>query len=233
MKTIGLLGGMSWESTALYYKHINEMVREEFGGLHSAKVLLLSVDFEEIAACQRAGDWEQATALLSEAAGQLQDGGAELLLICTNTMHKIADQVQATITIPLLNIIDVTAEAIRAQGMRKVGLLGTKYTMAYPFYRERMAQHGVEVLVPDEQQQTIVNRVIFDELCQGEVLDTSRREYQAIMNELVERGAEGLILGCTEITILVQEQHAEVPLFDSTYLHARKAVDLALEKAIV
>lgn len=230
MKTIGLLGGMSWESTALYYKHINEMVRNEFGGLHSAKVLIFSLDFEEIASCQRAGDWKKASAILSEAACRLQNVGAEMLLICTNTMHYVADLVQEALSIPLLNIIDVTAEAICAQGLDKVGLLGTKYTMSFPFYRERMAQKGIEVLVPDEQQQLIANRVIFEELCQGTVNDASRRQFQAIMKELSERGAQGLVLGCTEIALLVQEQHAQLPLFDSTYLHARKAVELALEK---
>ncbi|KEO84698.1 aspartate/glutamate racemase family protein [Tumebacillus flagellatus] len=233
MKTIGLLGGMSWESTALYYKHINELVRDEFGGLHSANVLLYSVNFEEIAACQRAGDWAKAASILSEAARSLQAGGADLLLICTNTMHKIADEVQAAVSIPLLNIIDVTAEAIRAQGMSKVGLLGTNYTMSMPFYRERMAENGIELLVPEEEQKSVVNAVIFDELCQGVVKDTSREQYQAIMNDLTERGAQGLILGCTEITLLVQDQHARVPLFDSTYLHAKRAVELALEKARV
>lgn len=229
MKTIGLLGGMSWESTALYYKHINERVREELGGLHSAKILLYSVNFEEIAACQRAGDWEKATAILSEAACHLQNAGAELMLICTNTMHKVADHVQEALSIPLVNIIDVTAEAIRERGMQKVGLLGTKYTMAFPFYRERMAEHGIELIVPGEQQQTLVNQVIFDELCQGVVNETSRQQYQSIMQELIDQGAQGLILGCTEITLLVQEEHAPVPLFDSTYLHARKAVEMAME----
>jgi aspartate racemase len=234
MKTIGLLGGMSWESTALYYKHLNEMVRDlHGGGLHSAKVLLNSLDFAEIAACQRAGDWQQATDMLSDAAVRLQQGGADMVLICTNTMHKVADEVQAALSIPLLNIIDVTAEAIRANGMRKVGLLGTKYTMSFAFYRERMAQNGVELLVPSEEQQTLVNAIIFDELCQGVVKASSRQSYQAIMEELVESGAEAIILGCTEITLLVQEEHAVVPLFDSTYLHARKAVELAVEGVLV
>ncbi|MGZ4134285.1 MAG: aspartate/glutamate racemase family protein [Tumebacillaceae bacterium] len=232
MKTIGLLGGMSWESTALYYKHVNEMVRDlNGGGLHSAKVLLHSLDFEEVAACQRAGDWQRATDMLRDSAVRLQQGGADMVLICTNTMHKVADDVQSALTIPLLNIIDVTAEAIRAKGMRKVGLLGTKYTMAFEFYRERMAKNGVEVLVPSEEQQTLVNAIIFDELCQGVVKESSREAYQAIMKELVAAGAEAIILGCTEITLLVQDEHATVSLFDSTYLHAKKAVEMAVKPA--
>lgn len=229
MKTIGLLGGMSWESTAVYYRQLNELAREQGGGLCSAKVLLHSFNFEEIVACQKAGDWKKASDMLAEAGRHLQNAGADLMLICTNTMHQVADDVQAGITIPLLHIVDVTAEAILQQGLSKVGLLGTKYTMAMDFYRERMKKHGIEILVPCEEQQTEVNRVIFDELCQGVIKDCSLQNYQAAVQEMVERGAQGIILGCTEIMLLLQQEHLSVPLFDSTTLHVQKAMELAFQ----
>lgn len=233
MKTIGLLGGMSWESTAVYYRQLNELVRQHGGGLRSAKILLHSFDFSEIVALQQAGDWKKASDLLAEAGQNLERAGANLLLICTNTMHQVADQVQAGLSIPLVHIVDVTADAIRAKGMRKVGLLGTKYTMAMDFYRERMLTHGIEVVVPCEEQQTAVNGVIFEELCQGVIKECSRNKYQTVVQELVDRGAEGIVLGCTEIMLLLSQEHSPVPLFDSTTLHVERAVELALHAEVM
>ncbi|PWK14377.1 aspartate/glutamate racemase family protein [Tumebacillus permanentifrigoris] len=229
MKTIGLLGGMSWESTAVYYRQLNELVREHGGGLHSAKILMHSFDFAEIVALQQAGDWKKASDLLAEAGQNLERAGANLLLICTNTMHQVAADVQAAVSIPLVHIVDVTADAIRAKGMRKVGLLGTKYTMAMDFYRERMLLHGIEVIVPCDEQQAVVNGVIFDELCQGVVQECSRHQYQGVVQALIERGAEGIVLGCTEIMLLLSQEHSPVPLFDSTMLHVQRAVALAIQ----
>ncbi len=229
MKTIGLLGGMSWESTVPYYQQINQLVRERLGGLHSAKIVLHSVDFHEIAQLQRAGNWDEAEAILSRAAQGLVAAGAELLIICTNTMHKLATQIEAAAAIPLLHIAIPTAEAIQQAGLRKVGLLGTQFTMEQPFYRELLQTHyGLEVLIPTAVERAEVHRVIFEELCVGVVRDDSRQRYQQIMANLVARGAEGIILGCTEIAMLVSPEAAAVLLFDTTSLHARGAVELAL-----
>ncbi|ARU63655.1 aspartate racemase [Tumebacillus avium] len=229
MKTIGLLGGMSWESTVVYYQLLNQLVREKRGGLHSAKVVMHSFDFEEIVACQKAGEWQKAADMLLAAARKLEESGAELLLICTNTMHTLAPEIAAGLNIPLVHIADVTAEALRSQGVQKAALLGTRYTMEQDFYRERLQEHGVEVIVPGSVERQDVHDIIFDELCQGQILAHSRKRYCEIMTQLTEeQGAEGIILGCTEIPLLVKAGDACVPLFDTTYLHAKKAVEMAL-----
>ncbi|HEX5305821.1 MAG TPA: aspartate/glutamate racemase family protein [Dyella sp.] len=228
MKTIGLLGGMSWESTIPYYRLINEAVKQRLGGLHSAKLLLHSVDFAEIEACQRAGDWEAAGAQLAQAARGLQAAGADLLLIGANTMHKVAPEIEAAIDIPLLHVADATAQAIRAAGITCVGLLGTRYTMEQAFYVDRLASHGLEVLVPPPADREEVHRVIFDELCLGRFEEASRDQFRRVMADLVARGAGGIVLGCTEIGLLVDAGDATVPQFDTTGLHAMAAVEAAL-----
>lgn len=230
MKVIGLLGGMSWESTVPYYRIVNETVRERLGGLHSAKVVLYSVDFQDIEELQRTGQWESAGAQLAAAAQSLERAGAQLLVLCTNTMHKVAPQIEAAVKVPLLHIADPTAEAIKAAGVATVGLLGTRFTMEQPFYRDRLSdRHKLRVLVPPPEDQAIVHRVIYEELCLGRVNGESRNEYRRIMSQLVERGAGGIILGCTEITLLVDGSDASVPLFDTTALHARAAAERALQ----
>lgn len=224
MKTLGLLGGMSWESTLPYYRTINETVRERLGGLHSARLLLYSVDFAEVERLQHAGDWDAAGALLGRAAASLRDGGAQLLVICTNTMHKVADAVEAASGLPLLHIADPTGAAIRASGLRRIGLLGTRFTMEQAFYRQRLSErHGLEVIVPDEADRERVHRVIYDELCLGQVREPSRDAYRRIIASLAARGAQGVILGCTEIGLLIGPADVAVPLFDTTALHARAA----------
>lgn len=229
MKTIGLLGGMSWESTLPYYRHINEAVRERLGGLHSARLVLYSLDFHEIEALQRQGDWAAAGRLLADAARRLESAGADFLLLCTNTMHKVADAIEAASDLPLLHIADPTATAIRAAGLQRVGLLGTRFTMEQPFYRERLEQrHGIQVLVPDEPDRAEVHRVIYEELCRGVVSEASRQAYRQVIGRLMANGAQAVILGCTEIGLLVQPGDAGVPLFDTCRLHARAAADLAL-----
>ena len=230
MKTIGLLGGMSWESSALYYRWINERVKQVLGGLHSAKIAMVSLDFQEIEDLQHQGQWDQAGVQLAEAAQQIEAAGADFLLICTNTMHKVAPQVEAAIGIPLLHIADATAEAIKTQGMTTIGLLGTNFTMEQDFYAGRLTQvHGLEVLVPPEPDRDIVHRVIYEELVLGVVKEDSRREYLRIMGDLEARGAQGVIEGCTEIVMLVQQEHTDIPLFDTTETHVHKAVAVALE----
>lgn len=228
MKTIGMLGGMSWESTALYYRLINEETRRRLGGLHSAPIALVSVDFEEIEALQSAGDWKQAGAVLAARAREVEAAGADFLLICTNTMHRVADEIEAAIDIPLLHLADATAARIRAAGLERIGLLGTRFTMEQDFYRGRLSAGGIEVLVPDQADREIVHRVIYEELCLGEVRDRSRSEYLRIIDGLAAAGAEGVIEGCTEIVMLVQQGHTAVPLFDTTAIHAEEAVALAL-----
>ncbi|PID61775.1 MAG: aspartate racemase [Gammaproteobacteria bacterium] len=229
MKTIDLIGGMSWESTALYYRWINEGVKRELGGLHSARIALVSVDFQNIERLQHAGDWDAAGKVLAEAGRQVERVGAELLLICTNTMHKVADVVQAAVDIPLLHLADATAERLVADGRRRIGLLGTRFTMEENFYAERLRQHGLGVLVPDEADRGIVHRVIYEELCLGKVRDESRADYLAIIDRLGKAGAEAVIAGCTEITLLVQQPHTAMPLYDTTAIHAEVAVERALE----
>lgn len=228
MKTLGLIGGMSWESTIPYYRIVNERMRERLGGLHSAKLVLHSVDFAEIEAMQHRDEWETAGAVLAEAARGLQAAGAEAIVICTNTMHRVASQVQAAVDLPLLHIADATAARIRAAGLTRVALLGTRFTMEQAFYRDRIAAAGIEVLTPDAAQRDRVHRVIYDELCLGRILDASRDDYRSIMADLVGRGAQGVILGCTEIGLLVGAGDAGVPLFDTARIHAEAAADWAL-----
>lgn len=229
MKTLGLIGGMSWESTLPYYRIINQRVRERLGGLHSAKLLLHSVDFAEIEALQRAGDWDGAGLMLGDAARGLAGAGADLIVICTNTMHICAPAIEARAARPVLHIADPTAAAVRAAGIGTVGLIGTRFTMEQDFYTGRLReQHGLRTLVPGAADRATAHRIIFDELVQGVVRDESRAEYRRIIRGLVEQGAEGVILGCTEIDMLVGADDSSVPLFDTTELHARAAADAAL-----
>ncbi|MGI5482416.1 aspartate/glutamate racemase family protein [Streptomyces lavendofoliae] len=228
MKTIGLIGGMSWESSAEYYRLLNELVRERLGGLHSARCILHSVDFAEIERLQVSGEWEQAGEVLAEAGRGLAAAGADLLLICTNTMHKVAGQVQDAVPVPLLHLGDATADAVRAAGLKTVGLLGTAFTMEQDFYRDRLAGHGLTVLVPEAEARAEVHRIIYEELCLGVVEDASRAVYQRVIDQLVADGAEGVVLGCTEIELLVGQEHSPVPVFPTTRLHAEAAVTAAL-----
>ena len=229
MRTIGLIGGMSWESSALYYEWINGMVKERLGGLHSAEMVMYSVDFADVELLQREGRWDEAGQRLAEAATKVEKGGADLLLLCTNTMHKVAGAVEDAVGIPLLHIADATAEEIKAQDIAKVGLLATAFTMEQDFYKGRLADgYGLEVLVPQPEDRKVVHDVIYGELVLGEVREASREAYRRIMSELVKGGAEAVILGCTEITLLVGQEDSSVPLFDTTALHARKAVEAAL-----
>ena len=228
MKTIGLLGGLSWESTALYYRQINEGVKQALGGLHSAKIAMVSLDFQEIATLQQRGDWKILGEMLSEHAGQIEAAGADFLPICTNTMHIVADQVRAAVNIPLLHLADATARHVKERGLNKVGLLGTRFTMEEAFYADRLRQHGLEVLIPNVGDREIVHRVIYDELCLGVTEDASRQEYLRIIQRLVADGAQGVIAGCTEIGLLVKQEHTKTPLFDTSVIHAQAAVKEAL-----
>jgi aspartate racemase len=228
VRTIGLIGGLSWESSVHYYRIVNECVRNRLGGLHSASCLMYSFDFDEIAALQHAGRWDEATARMVAAARALERGGADLLLICSNTMHLMAEEVGAAVAVPLLHIADPTAAALRDAGVSKVGLLATRFTMEEPFYVGRLRGQGLDVLVPDEADRAIVHDVIYGELVRGVVRDESRRAYRSVIERLVERGAAGVILGCTEIDLLVGPADCPVPLFDTTRLHAEAAVELAL-----
>ena len=228
MKTIGLLGGMSWESSALYYQLLNEMVRDRLGGLHSARCLLLSVDFSEIERLQVAGDWAGAGKVLAADAKTLEAAGADLVLLCTNTMHKVAATVERALTVPLLHIGDVTADAVRAAGLGRVGLLATAYTMEQPFLTDRLAARGLHVLVPDPVDRAMVHRVIYEELCLGIVREESRAAFLAVIERLVAEGAEGVILGCTEIELLIGPDDVDVPVFPTSRLHVEAAVAAAL-----
>ena len=229
MKTIGLLGGMSWESTALYYRMINEGVNAQLGGLHSARLVMYSVDFYEIEQLQATGDWQQAGEKLAAAAGSLQAAGADFIVLCTNTMHKVVPAIATATSLPLLHIADATAEAIQTAGIRKVGLLGTRFTMEQAFYKQRLQDnYGIEVVIPNESGRETVHQVIYQELCLGHINAASREKYRAVMAELVDQGAEAIIMGCTEITLLIDQQDATVPLFDTTQIHAKAAVALAL-----
>jgi aspartate racemase len=231
MKTIGLIGGMSWESSIEYYRIINEAVRQRLGGLHSAQSLMYSLDFAEIEVLQAQGRWDQATEMMVAAAQRLERGGADLVVICTNTMHLMADEVQAAIDIPLLHIADSTAERIKRAGLHTVGLLGTRFTMEKDFYKGRLVdKYGLEVLIPNEAGREIVHRVIYDELVLGNILPESKAQYDLIIEGLVQRGAQGVILGCTEIGLLVKDGQGPVPIFDTTKIHALAAVDFALEE---
>ncbi|MGY3066767.1 aspartate racemase [Pantoea agglomerans] len=229
MKVIGLLGGMSWESTALYYRILNQLVKQRLGSLHSAELVLYSVDFQRIEQLQAAGEWQQAGEILAEAARNLERAGAQFIVLCTNTMHKVAAQISAATGIPLLHIADATGRRIQQAGVRKVGLLATRFTMEQDFYRGRLQQQfGLEVITPDREDRIFVHEVIYHELCLGEIKPASRRRYGEIMQQLVAQGAEAIILGCTEITLLVDATDASVPLFDTTLIHAEEAVTQAL-----
>ncbi len=229
MKTIGLIGGMSWESTVTYYKYINETIKNKLGGFHSAKCILYSVDFHEIEALQSKGEWEKSGELLAEAAVSLEKSGADFIIICTNTMHKVVDIIQRSISLPILHIAEATAELLKEQELDKVALLGTKYTMQQAFYKDILVKNGIEVLIPKEKDIEIINRTIYQELCLGIISEDSRREYLRIIDELAWQGAEGIILGCTEIGLLVGQNDTNIPLFDTTFIHASKAAMLALQ----
>lgn len=230
MKTIGLIGGMSWESTVTYYQLVNEVVKSELGGLHSAKVVLYSVDFQEIEDCQANGDWDKSAEILSEAAKNLEKAGADFIVICTNTMHKVVKSIQKEIHIPILHIAEATAEKLIENKISKVALLGTKYTMQQDFYKEKLIERGIEVVIPNEQDIQIINRIIYEELCLGIISMESKEEYIRIIEKLEKNGAKGVILGCTEIGLLIQQQDIKIPVFDTTQIHATKAAKFAIEK---
>jgi len=229
MKTLGLIGGMSWESTVIYYQHMNRMVRSQLGGLHSARLLLWSFDFQEIEKDQASGDWEAASGKMCDAAKRLKAAGAEAIVICTNTMHKMADQVEAASGLPLIHIADATAKAIKQKGLSKVGLLATRYTMEENFYKGRLIEkHGLEVVIPNEENRAIVHDIIYNELCQGIIKDSSKENYKTVIQSLINQGAEGIILGCTEIGLLIKQQDVATPVFDTTLIHAQEAIAFSL-----
>ena len=228
MKTIGLIGGMSWESTVSYYQLINETIKEKLGGLHSAKILLYSVDFAEIERYQASGDWDKSAEVLSQIAQNLEQAGADFIVICTNTMHKVAPQIQKTISIPILHIAQATADALLENGIKKVGLLGTKYTMTQDFYKEKLFEAGLDVVIPDQAGVEEVNRIIYDELCLGQIEESSKQAYLAIIDDLKNAGAEAVILGCTEIGLLVKQEDTDMSLFDTTEIHALRAAEFAV-----
>ena len=230
MKTIGLLGGMSWESTVTYYQIINETIKEKLGGLHSARILLYSVDFAEIEKCQSEGDWEKSADILSVAARNLEKAGADFIVICTNTMHKVAPEIQDRIHVPVMHIAEATAEVLKENQITKVALLGTKYTMTQDFYKKKLEENGITVLIPDEKSIEIVNRVIYDELCLGMISSGSREQYLKIIDALALKGAQGVILGCTEIGLLVHQEDTSLPVFDTTQIHARKAALASIDQ---
>jgi aspartate racemase len=230
MQVIGLIGGMSWESTLEYYRIINQTFRERLGGQHSAKILLYSVDFQEIETMQRDSRWEEAGRCLADAAGRIERGGADFVLLCTNTMHRVAPQIQEAVSIPLLHIADATAEEVKAAGLTHVGLLGTRFTMEQDFYRERMeSRHSLRVTIPDEKARAAVHRIIYEELCLGRIREVSKSTMVRIIEDLIGAGAEGVVLGCTELSLLVRPEDLRIAAFDTTRIHARKAVDWALE----
>lgn len=229
MKTIGMLGGMSWESTTSYYKALNEGVKNSLGGLHSAKICMVSVDFDEIEKLQHQGNWAETASILTQAAKSVEAGGADFLLICTNTMHKVADEIASHITIPILHIGDATAEKLKHDKISCVGLLGTQFTMEQDFYKKRLAdKHNIDVIIPESAERKVIHDVIYSELCLGKISDSSRKQYLQIIQSLFDRGAQAVILGCTEIALLVKQQHTKVPLYDTTKIHAQEAVKLAL-----
>ncbi len=229
MRTIGLVGGMSWESTLEYYRIINQRVKEKAGGFHSAKIVLYSVDFQEVESRQHEGRWEELTVLMIDAAQRVERAGAELLVICTNTMHMMADRVQDSIRIPLLHIADVTAEAVKSRSLARVGLLGTRFTMEQDFYKGRLRKrHGLEVMIPEEKDRELIHAILYDELCLGQIKEKSKKIFQEIISRLKDGGAQGIILGCTEIPLLVKQEDYEIPLFDTTAIHARAAADYSL-----
>ena len=229
MKTIGLIGGMSWESTVTYYQVINETIKNQLGGLHSAKCILYSLDFDGIEKYQTRGEWDKSADVLSEAAQALERAGADYIVICTNTMHKVVPEIGRRIHIPILHIADMTAVQLKKQGIRKVGLLGTKYTMQQDFYKNILIRQGIEVIVPNDDDVDVVNRVIYDELCLGKIFEKSKAAYLDIIHKLARNGAQGIILGCTEIGLLIQQSDTDIPLFDTTLIHAEQAALKSLE----
>lgn len=230
MKTIGLIGGMSWESTVTYYQVINETIKKQLGGLHSAKCILYSVDFDEIEKYQASGEWDKSADILSEAAQALERAGADYIVICTNTMHKVAPEIGRRIHIPILHIADMTAAELQKQGIKKVGLLGTKYTMRQDFYKNILIEQGIEVVIPNDADVDLVNRIIYDELCLGKISEQSKDIYLDIIMKLAQDGAQGIILGCTEIGLLVRQSDTDIPLFDTTLIHAEQAALKSLER---
>ena len=223
LKTIGLIGGMSWESTVTYYKIINEVIKEKLGGLHSAKCVLYSVDFQEIEECQANGNWEKSGEILGEAAYNLEKAGADFIVICTNTMHKVINQIKEKISIPILHIAEMTAEKILEKGLKNIALLGTKYTMEQDFYKSKLIEKGINVIIPDKNDIEIINEVIYDELCLGTINSDSKKKFLEIVDKLRSKGAEGIILGCTEIGLLIKNEDTDVPLFDTAIIHAEQA----------
>lgn len=232
MKTIGLLGGMSWESTVHYYQIINEEVQKKLGGLHSAKIILYSVEFSEIEQYQSSGQWEKCGEILGKAAKGLETAGADFILICTNTIHKVAPQISSMVQIPIIHIADATADELEKSHIRRVGLLGTKYTMTQDFYKNRLADRGIEVLIPDTADVDVINTVIFEELCIGKINEAFRKRFQSIIEKLKEAGAEGIILGCTELGLLIRQSDVSIPLFDTTVIHAKWAAQIAMENCV-
>ena len=232
MKTIGLIGGMSWESTSEYYRILNEEIKSRLGGLHSAKCLINSVDFEEIERFQSNGDWDGAGEVLGNAAYSLQKGGADFIIICTNTMHKVVEKIKENINIPVLHIADTTAKEIKRKGIQTIGLLGTKYTMEQDFYKSRIEENNIKVIVPVEKNREKLNEIIYTELCLGKITSQSREYYKRVIEELVQKGAQGIILGCTEIGLLIKQEDVSVPIFDTTHIHAVEAVHFALQNRL-
>ncbi|ARC28507.1 MULTISPECIES: aspartate/glutamate racemase family protein [Bacillus] len=232
MKTIGLIGGMSWESTSEYYRILNEEIKSRLGGLHSAKCLINSVDFEEIERFQSNGDWDGAGEVLGNAAYSLQKGGADFIIICTNTMHKVVEKIKENINIPVLHIADTTAKEIKRKGIQTIGLLGTKYTMEQDFYKSRIEENNIKVIVPVEKNREKLNEIIYTELCLGKITSQSREYYKRVIEELVQKGAQGIILGCTEIGLLIKQEDVLVPIFDTTVIHAMEAVNVSLENRL-
>ena len=223
LKIIGLIGGMSWESTVTYYKIINEVIKEKLGGLHSAKCVLYSVDFQEIEECQANGNWEKSGEILGEAANNLEKAGVDFIVICTNTMHKVVNQIKEKISIPILHIAEMTAEKILEKGLKNIALLGTKYTMEQDFYKSKLIEKGIDVIIPDKNDIEIINKVIYDELCLGTINSNSKKKFLEIVDKLRSKGAEGIILGCTEIGLLIKNEDTDVPLFDTAIIHAEQA----------
>lgn len=230
MKTIGLIGGMSWESTITYYQIVNDVIREQLGGLHSAKIFMYSVDFQEIEECQAKGEWDKSADILGTAAENLEKAGADFIVICTNTMHKVASKIQEKINIPVLHIAEATAEELNNNKITKVALLGTKYTMTQDFYKEKLISAGIDVLIPDDKDIERVNHIIYDELCLGIISEKSKKEYLRIIEQLADKGAQGVILGCTEIGLLIKQKDTTLPVFDTTQIHGRKAAMYAIGK---
>ena len=229
MKTVGLIGGMSWESTIPYYRIINEYVKEKLGGLHSARIILYSVEFDEIEKCQSSGDWDKSAEILGDAAKKLELAGADFIVICTNTMHKVAPQIREKISVPIIHIADATADELEKDGISMVALLGTRYTMTQDFYKKKLIDRGFEVLIPDENDVEVVNNIIFNELCVGIVKDDSRKIYSSVIDKLREKGAGAVILGCTEIGLLIGQDDSSLPIYDTTLIHARKAAENLLK----